>query len=59
MKVVVDKLPNNASECIFSEYFDDGDFNCKLDNLDLCSLCLGKRCDKLLKLKDIVLKGRE
>lgn len=49
MKVLVDEMPTKPQDCLFSEYFEDGDFNCKLESFDYCKFCYGKgkKCDKL------------
>lgn len=51
MKLIVDKMPNKPQDCLFSEYFEDGDFNCIINNFDYCKMCYGKKCDKLIELR--------
>lgn len=46
MRIIVDELPCDASNCIFSEYFEDGDHLCKLD-CQICDLDCSKLCTKL------------
>ena len=47
MKIIVDKIPDMASCCLFSEYSGDGTYYCKLDQ-ERCPVEYYRSCDKLI-----------
>ena len=51
MRIIVDELPCFASDCIFSEYFEDGDCLCKID-CQICDLDCNKSCTKLSEISE-------
>lgn len=51
MKIMVDSVPQNVSECIFSDY-GECYMRCKLDDT-VCNLEHNMKCDKLIGLNGI------
>lgn len=56
MKIIVDKIPDNATDCLFSEYAGTGLCYCKLDR-DNYPLCWNHECDKLIEVREIQTSG--
>lgn len=44
MKIIVDKLPDNPSTCLFSKASYDGNFKCRINDYNLCSVWIGRNC---------------
>lgn len=62
MKIIVDELPIHISECMFAEYYDWGNYRCKLckGNESNASYCFyDGKCPYLTTLNEMVEKTNE
>ena len=51
MRVIVDKMPKKASECLFAEYSESGIMHCRLKGYVCCQLESNSKCENLLQIK--------
>ena len=52
MKIIVDEIPNTASECLFAEYGESGIMHCRLKGYVCCQLESNSKCENLLPLNN-------
>lgn len=52
MRIVVDKMPNSGSECLFKRYYNEklNIWTCGFWETSVCSLDCGKECSYLCEL---------
>lgn len=53
MKIVVDKIPSNPKQCLFSINNGNGYYNCNFAKVVLCPLQHNKNCQYLVEIADV------
>ena len=54
MKIVVDKMPTSADNCLYSEYDGNGEHICTINKRKRCSLLNNKNCESLITFRKML-----
>ena len=52
MKIIVEKMPSNPKQCLFSINSGNGNFNCNFDRVVHCPLQHNKDCEYLVEITE-------